>query len=532
MKTKIIVITGGVYSSLGKGIVASSIGRILKEFNYKISMQKLDPYLNIDPGTLSPYQHGEVFVTKDGAETDLDLGHYERFIDHELNKYSSVTAGRIYNEVLKDERSGKYGGKTVQVVPHITNQIQSKINSIIKTDKPDFLIIEIGGTIGDIESLPFIEALRSYCKIYSRKDILFVHCSPLIRVSANNEIKTKPTQHSIKNLMNLGIIPNILVLRTDEEASEEIKQKLAWSCDIDANNIFSSVDCKTIYEVPKLLYDQGIAKSIFKYFNMKKSGNIDNWNKFLSTISNQKKYKSSIALVGKYTELPDAYLSVIESLKIAAYKENVDLNINLIDSSKINSSNFRTKLKGHNAILIPGGFGERGIEGKILAAQYARENKIPYFGICLGMQVACIEFARNVLKLTGANSVEFDKNTKYPLFTVMDKKLEKKIGGTLRLGDFKIDISDKTLASKVYQSQYAIERHRHRYCFNIDFLKSFEQEGFIMSGSSMNGDIVEIMEIKNHPYFIGVQYHPEFQSRPLKPNKLFEKFVNVSKVKI
>lgn len=529
MKTKIIVVTGGVYSSLGKGIVAASVGRILKEFGFKICMQKLDPYLNVDPGTLSPYQHGEVFVTKDGGETDLDLGHYERFIDHDLNKYSSVTSGKVYSEVLNAERSGKYNGSTVQVIPHITGMIQENIRRLIKSDKPDFLIIEVGGTIGDIESLPFIEALRSFASVYPRKDVMFIHCSPLIKIQSNGEIKTKPTQHSVKTLMNLGIRPDVLVLRTDTLVGDDIKQKLAWTCDIDKNNIFCSLDCKTIYEVPKVFYDQNIHKSIFKYFKITKKGNINNWEKFLSTIYCEKKYKAKIAIVGKYTELPDAYLSLIESLKIAAYKLNVELDLVLVAAQTINEKNYKSTFKSFDGIVVPGGFGQRGISGKTFASRYCRENNIPYLGICLGMQVACIDFAQNVLNLPKANSTEFDPKTEDPIFCVMDSATEKEIGGTLRLGNFEIDIKPNTLANKVYKNKPVIERHRHRFSFNREYIEQFEKAGFIVSGLSTNKKVVEIMELKNHKFFIGVQYHPEFQSKPLKPNALFEKFIEVSK---
>lgn len=531
MKTRIIVITGGVYSSLGKGIVASSVGRILKEFGFKISIQKLDPYLNIDPGTLSPYQHGEVFVTKDGAETDLDLGHYERFIDYELNKYSSVTAGKIYDEVLKNERSGKYHGKTVQVVSHVTNCIQEKIKNIIKLDKPDFLIIEVGGTIGDIESLPFIEALRSFSNTYSRKRMLFIHCAPLIKINVNQEIKTKPTQHSIKALMNLGIIPNLLILRSEEIATTEIKKKIAMTSDIDEKNIFTSVDCNSIYDIPKILYDQKIHKSIFSYFNIKIKGNIDSWNNFLDTIKSPKKYESKIAIVGKYVDLSDSYLSVIESLKIASYKLGIDLNIKLIDSTKIENNNYQKILKEFDGILIPGGFGERGLDGKILSAKYARENNVPFFGICLGMQAALIEFARNVLSFKDANSIEFDKKTKHPVFKLIDKKTANEIGGTLRLGNYEVNIIKNSLAYKIYKSNNVLERHRHRYFFNTDLCDIYSKKGVIFSGTSNNKQIVEIIEIEKHPFFIGVQYHPEFMSRPLKPSPLFESFLNSTKNK-
>ncbi|MGL4617149.1 MAG: CTP synthase [Mycoplasmoidaceae bacterium] len=532
MKTKIIVVTGGVYSSLGKGIIASSIGRILTEFNYNVSMQKLDPYLNVDPGTMSPYQHGEVFVTKDGAETDLDLGNYERFIDKDLSKFSSVTAGSIYYEVITDERNGKYEGKTVQVVPHIVLKIQERITNLINKDKPDFLIIEIGGTIGDIESLPFIEALRIFSGSYGRKNILFMHCSPIFKVNANDELKTKPTQHSVKSLRNLGITPNILIMRSNKDLDDVIIQKLSWTCDIDKDNIFVSKDSKSIYSIPKILYDQGIIKSISNYFEIKnfKKGSLNKWEKFLETIDNEKAYKSKIAITGKYSFLIDSYMSVIESLKLSSYKIGVDLQIDLIDIAEITKENVARKLSSYNGILIPGGFGERGMQEKIFVAKYCREKKVPLLAICLGMQAACLDLAINVLKKKDANSEEFNKKSSYIVFNEKSSD-NKNFGGTLRLGNKEITIVDNTLASKIYNKKTIEERHRHRYIFNNEKISDFEKNGVIFSGFSKNDNVVEIVEYNNHPFYIGVQFHPEFISRPDKIHPIFEKFVESSKQK-
>lgn len=528
MKTKIIVITGGVYSSLGKGIVASSIGRILVENNFKVSMQKLDPYLNVDPGTLSPYEHGEVFVTNDGAEADLDLGHYERFIDAPLSQISSITSGKIYSEVIENERKGNYGGETVQVIPHVTDMIELKIKTIIKKNNPDFLIIEIGGTIGDIESLPFVESLRIFSSKYGRKNFLFIHCSPIIELKANKERKTKPTQHSIKNLRNLGITPNMLVLRSSVEIKKEDIVKLSWTCDIEETMIFVSKDCESIYEIPTLLFKQGILKSIFKYFNVtKKQTSMKNWNKFLDTITSEKTSKSYIAIVGKYIELNDSYLSIIESLKIASWKLGSELEFDLVDAAKLTKENYRDTLSKYTGILAPGGFGLRGIPGKVLSAKFARENKIPYFGICLGMQVAMISFANDILKLSNANSSEFDPKTKNPIFFEMSNN--KNIGGSLRKGIKEFEIIENTLASKIYDNSIGHERHRHRYAFNNKYTENFEDKGMIISGISTD-KIVEIIELKDHPFYIGVQFHPEFKSRPGNPHPIFEAFIKSSLV--
>ena len=532
MKTKIIVVTGGVYSSLGKGIIASSIGRILTEFNYNVSMQKFDPYLNVDPGTMSPYQHGEVFVTSDGAETDLDLGNYERFIDRDLSKFSSVTSGSIYYEVITDERNGKYDGKTVQVVPHIVLKIQERITNLIKKNKPEFLIIEIGGTIGDIESIPFIEALRIFSGNYGRKNILFLHCSPILKVNANDELKTKPTQHSIKSLRNLGITPNILIMRSDKDLDDSTIQKLSWTCDIDKDNIFVSKDCKSIYSIPKMLYDQGIIKSISKYFQIKnfKKGSLAKWNKFLETVQNEKKYKAKIAITGKYSGLADSYMSVIESLKLASYKVGVEIEIDLIDITKITKDNTEEKLSTYNAILIPGGFGERGIKEKILVSKYCREKKVPTLAICLGMQATCLDIAINVMGKKDANSEEFDKKSDYIVFNEKTYK-NKSFGGELRLGNKEIEIVDNTLASKIYNKKNIEERHRHRYIFNNEKISDFEKNGLIFSGFSKKDNVVEIVEYENHPFYIGVQFHPEFISRPNKIHPIFEKFIESMKQK-
>ncbi|MGL4647142.1 MAG: CTP synthase [Mycoplasmoidaceae bacterium] len=530
MKTKLIIVTGGVYSSLGKGIIASSIGRILIENKHNVSMQKLDPYLNVDPGTMSPYQHGEVFVTSDGAETDLDLGHYERFIDRNLSKLSSITAGSIYYEVIQDERNGKYKGKTVQVVPHITLKIQEKISELIDRDKPDFLIIEIGGTIGDIESIPFIEALRIFSGNYGRENIMFIHCSPLLNVSTNKEIKTKPTQHSIKFVRNLGITPNILIMRSDKDLDENCIQKLSWTCDIDKSNIFVSKDSDSIYMIPKFLYEQGILKSIGKYFNIRKieNGSMDKWYSFLKTIHAKKKYEASVAIVGKYSKLIDSYMSIIESLKLTGYKLGVDLKIKLIDVTKINTDNIKEILGSFDGILIPGGFGERGMKEKILVSKYAREAKIPFFGICLGMQAACLDVSINLLNKADANSIEFDEHTSFVVFKEKTYT-QKKMGGTLRLGNKEIIISDNTLAKKIYKKNSAVERHRHRFIFNNELIQTFEKSGMIFSAFSKEDKTVEIIELKDHPFFIGVQFHPEFLSRPKEVHPIFLNFVDAIK---
>ncbi|MGL5630552.1 MAG: CTP synthase [Mycoplasmoidaceae bacterium] len=529
MKTKIIVVTGGVYSSLGKGIIASSIGRILKENNFKISMQKLDPYLNVDPGTLSPYQHGEVFVTCDGAEADLDLGHYERFIDVNLSQEASITAGKIYSSVIEDERKGLYNGNTVQVVPHVTDKIISSINLIISKENLDFLIIEIGGTIGDIESLPFIEALRIYSGKYGIKNFMFVHASPIIELNANKERKTKPTQHSIKNLRSLGINPNMLVLRSSIFLKKEDIKKLSWTCGIEEKMIFLSKDCQYLYEIPDMLFNQGILKSIYDYFKIKnKPHSLTGWQNFLSSIDSSKLKVANIAIVGKYVELNDSYLSVIESLKLAGWKIGSDVNIELIDATKINEENYIEKLRSFTGILVPGGFGIRGIEGKILAAKYARENMVPFFGICLGMQAALISFARDILNKKDAHSTEFRENTKSPIFKLINEN-EENVGGTLRKGLKKILLNDKSCAFDIYKSNSVFERHRHRYAFNNNYSSEFEKKGLLFSGIS-DDNVSEIFEIKDHIFYMGVQFHPEFISRPSNPHPIFKYFLEKSSI--
>ncbi len=532
MESKFIFVTGGVYSSLGKGIAASSIGRILTELGFKVAMQKLDPYLNVDPGTMSPYQHGEVYVTADGAEADLDLGNYERFTNSELNKYATMTAGRIYYEVIQKERDGEYLGRTVQVMPHITNHIKSKLYALKESLKPDFVIVEIGGTVGDIESIPFIEAIHQFKREYGVGNVMFAHCTPLIPLATViGELKTKPTQHSVKELKGLGITPDILLLRSPVIVDQQTKEKLSWSCDIDVKNIFCSPDLKSIYSLPKHFYDEGMAENIFKFFNLKlpKDKNLDSWIKFTKKVEAKKKHTIIVGLVGKYVELHDAYKSVSESLYLAGYETNCDVQIKWIKSQDLNVENYRIILDTVDAILVPGGFGPRGITGKTLAVQYARETKKPYLGICLGMQIAVIEFARNVLKLADANSYEFDEETKNPVFLILDGKFkDREMGGSLRLGNYDCQLKANSLAHKLYQKKLIKERHRHRYEFNNNYLKQFEAAGVVFSGINPESKLVEIMEITDHPYFIASQFHPEFTSRPSNPNPLFKGLVEAT----
>ncbi len=532
--SKIIFVTGGVVSSLGKGIAASSIGSLLKENGYTINVLKMDPYINFDPGTISPYEHGEVYVTHDGGETDLDLGHYERFIDIKLTKSSNITTGRIYHSVIEKERNGDFGGKTVQVIPHITNEIKEYIYNLMKTNPSDFLIIEIGGTVGDIESLPYIESMRQI-KMENSNNVLIIHNTlvPLIKVAG--EAKTKPTQHSIQSLRSYGINPDFLILRSEIPLEENIKIKLSRFTYINKEFIFLAPDVKSIYEVPVLLHEQGIEKAIFKALNINNNEKIllpTKWNLYNSKVDkmNQQKEVYQIALIGKYTVLKDAYLSVKESLYHAAAEISTKIKINWINSEKLTTTNIDQKLKNNDGILVCGGFGIRGVEGKILSAQYARVNKIPYFGICLGMQVAVIEFARNVLNLKNANSTEFDSNTPYPVIDILHgKKQDSKIGGTLRLGENKSLLVAGSLISKIYNDKTEIlERHRHRFEFNNEFLNQFKNSDLFFSGKDSTKPLVEFLELKNHPFFIATQAHPEFNSKPNKPNPMFVAFIKAA----
>lgn len=518
--TKFIFVTGGVVSSLGKGICASSIGHILKKRGLKVFMQKFDPYINVDPGTMSPYQHGEVYVTKDGAETDLDLGHYERFIDENLSKESNITSGKIYQNVIEKERRGDYAGRTVQVIPHITNEIKNKVFAAATTSLADVVITEIGGTVGDIESLPFIEAIRQLRRDLGFENTLYVHNTLVPYLKAANELKTKPTQHSVKELRSLGIHPDMIILRAEKEISTDLKIKIAESCDVETSNVIDMCDQKVIYEVITHLYKQNIDDLILKHFNLEaKKADLSEVEKLITTIKNLDK-EVTIGLIGKYVSLKDAYLSIHEALNHAGYKNNIKVNIVAIDSSDLKED--ISILKTLDGILVPGGFGSRGVTGKLNAIRYARENNIPFLGICFGMQLATIEYARNVLNIKGANSTELDTETTNALFDYLpDQYTGINIGGTLRLGAYDCTLVKNTLAHQLYNEINISERHRHRYEFNNTYLDKFD-DNFIFSGKNEQSNLVEIIEIKNHKFFIACQYHPEFKSRPLNAHPLFD----------
>lgn len=528
--TKFIFVTGGVVSSLGKGITAASLGRLLKNRGLNVTIQKFDPYLNVDPGTMSPYQHGEVFVTDDGAETDLDLGHYERFIDINLNQYSNVTAGRVYSHVLKKERRGDYLGGTVQVIPHITNEIKSRLLLAGESTKADVVITEIGGTTGDIESLPFIESIRQIKSDLGRENVMYIHCTLLPYIKAAGEMKTKPTQHSVKELRGLGIQPDMIVVRTEYEMTEDLRDKIALFCDIDKQSVIECRDADTLYQIPVALQAQDMDDLVIERLGLEASGEADltEWNQLLDTVRNLEG-KVKIALVGKYVALQDAYLSVAEALKHAGYAFGKDIEIDWINSEHLDVTNYKERLQDADGILVPGGFGERGIEGKILATQYARENDIPFFGICLGMQLATVEFARNVVGLKGAHSAELDSNTPYPVIALLpDQKDVVDLGGTLRLGLYPCEVQEGTKAFEAYGVNHVDERHRHRYEFNNEYRERLEEKGLVFSGLSPDGRLVEIVEIPDHKWFVACQFHPEFLSRPMKPQSLFRGFVEAA----
>lgn len=526
MKTKYIFVTGGVVSGLGKGITAASLGRLLKNRGYKVTAQKFDPYINIDPGTMNPCEHGEVFVTDDGAETDLDLGHYERFIDENLSKNSSITTGRIYSEVIEKERRGDYLGKTVQVIPHITNQIKEKVHKFDNTDV-DIVITEIGGTVGDIESLPFLEAIRQVGIEENDEDVIYIHVTLLPYISGSNELKSKPTQHSVKELQSLGIKPDILVCRADGTIPDGMKEKMALFCNVKKKNIIENTTVSDLYEVPLMLEEQGLAEVVCEKLRLEnREPKNENWKKMIDNIKNLENKNVNIAIVGKYIQLEDSYLSVIESLKHGGFANNTKVNIELVDCEKIKPETAKEILEKYNGILVPGGFGTRGVEGKIETIKYARENNIPFLGICLGMQMAVIEFARNVAKIDDANSAELDENCKNPVIHIMDtqKDITKK-GGTMRLGAYPCKIKSDSLAYKIYGKDIISERHRHRFEYNNDYKDILEKNGLICSGTSPDGSLVEIVEIPEHKFFIAGQFHPEFKSRPDKPAPLFVEFI-------
>lgn len=520
--TKYIFVTGGVVSSLGKGITAASLGRLLKSRGLKVAMQKFDPYINVDPGTMSPYQHGEVYVTEDGAETDLDVGHYERFVDENLSKYANCTTGRIYQAVIDKERRGDYLGQTVQVIPHITNEIKDRVTMIEKISNPDVVISEIGGTVGDIESLPFLEAIRQLKFEVGKDRVLYIHVTLIPYIRAAGELKTKPSQHSVKELRSIGIQPDILVCRTEKDLSEDLKAKLALFCDVDREAVIQMKDAASIYEVPLMLARERLDKEVIKRLGLTcRAADLEEWSEMVEQIHHLDK-KVTVGLVGKYVELPDAYLSIAESLKHAGFQYNCEVDIKWIYAEDIEKDGPECHLDGVDAVLIPGGFGERGIEGKIASAQYAREKKVPFLGICLGMQCAVIEFSRNVCGLKGANSSEFDPETIYPVVHLMpDQENVENKGATMRLGAYPCKIKPDTRTYEYYNTDFITERHRHRYEINNTFRQGLEAKGLTISGLSPDERLVEIIEITQHPWFVACQFHPEFMSRPNRPHPLF-----------
>ena len=533
MNTKYIFITGGVVSGLGKGITAASLGRLLKNRGYKVTIQKFDPYINVDPGTMSPYEHGEVFVTDDGAETDLDLGHYERFIDESLTRNSSITSGRIYQNVISKERRGDYLGKTVQVIPHITNEIKQNIYSFEDEDI-DIVITELGGTVGDIESLAFLEAIRQVGIEKDAEDVMYIHVTLLPYITGSNEIKSKPTQHSVKELQSLGIKPDILVCRSDMPIPDGIKDKLSLFCNVKKESVIANLTADNLYAVPLMLEKQGLALQVCKHLKL---ANIEphneKWDEMIGNIRKVKDGEVTIGIVGKYVKLEDSYLSVTESLHHAGFANNVKVNIKYIDCETVTRENAKRILGELDGIIVPGGFGNRGIEGKINTVEYARTNNVPFLGICLGMQMAVVEFARNVLGLSDANSEEFDENSKNQVIHIMDeqKNVDKK-GGTMRLGKYPCILKKDSLAYKVYGKKEISERHRHRFEYNNDYREKLENAGLICSGTSPDGKLVEIVEIPSLDYFIAGQFHPEFKSRPDKPSPLFVGLVKAAKERV
>ncbi|NLW91824.1 MAG: CTP synthase [Syntrophomonadaceae bacterium] len=521
--TRYVFITGGVVSSLGKGITAASLGRLLKSRGVKVAMQKFDPYINVDPGTMSPYQHGEVFVTNDGAETDLDVGHYERFVDENLSQYANCTTGRIYQAVLDKERKGDYLGQTVQVIPHITNEIKDQVTLIEKVAQPDVVITEIGGTVGDIESLPFLEAIRQLKFELGRERVLYIHVTlvPYIRVAG--ELKTKPTQHSVKELRSIGIQPDILVCRTEKDLSADLKAKMALFCDVDREAVIQLKDASSIYEVPLMLARERLDREVIKRLslNCREDADLGEWEEIIREVNNLDR-KVTIALVGKYVELPDAYLSIVESLKHAGFNYHSEIDLKWIYAENIEKEGPEVLLRDVDGILVPGGFGERGIEGKIATAGYARQNGIPFLGICLGMQCAVIEFARSVCGYKGANSAEFDLDSPHPVVHLMpDQENVDQKGGTMRLGSYPCNIVEGSRAHGVYKDLSINERHRHRYEINNNYREELQKNGLTISGLSPDGRLVEIVEISNHPWYVACQFHPEFKSRPNRPHPLF-----------
>lgn len=527
--TKYIFVTGGVVSSLGKGITAASLGRLLKNRGLEVTIQKFDPYINVDPGTMSPYQHGEVFVTIDGAETDLDLGHYERFIDINVSANSNITTGKVYSSVISKERRGEYLGGTVQVIPHITNEIKDRVFKAAKEHNCDVLITEIGGTVGDIESLPFLEAIRQIKNDVGRENVMYIHVTLVPYIAAAGEVKTKPTQHSVKELRSLGIQPTMVICRTEYPLTKDLKDKIALFCDIDPAAVIECLDADTLYEVPLMLQDEGLDEYVVKYLGLQtKPADMTDWIQMVKRIQSIER-QVRIALVGKYVSLKDAYLSVAEALYHAGYENNSDVEIDWIQAEDVTADNVAELLAGADGILVPGGFGDRGIEGKIEAIRYARENRIPFFGICLGMQLAIVEYGRNVLNLQDANSSEINPSTLHPVIDLLpEQKGIEDLGGTMRLGHYLFKLQEGSLAHQAYQTVEMQERHRHRYEFNNDYRSQYEAGGLQFSGLSPDGRLVEIVEVQGHPWFLATQFHPEFSSRPNRPQPLFRDFIRAA----
>ncbi|MBD2121385.1 CTP synthase [Trichocoleus sp. FACHB-262] len=527
--TKFVFVTGGVVSSIGKGIVAASLGRLLKSRDYSVSILKLDPYINVDPGTMSPFQHGEVFVTEDGAETDLDLGHYERFTDTSMSRLNSVTTGSIYQAVLNKERRGDYMGGTVQVIPHITNEIKERILRVAKNTNPDVVITEIGGTVGDIESLPFLEAIRQFRKAVGRQNVLYMHVTLMPWIPAAGEMKTKPTQHSVKELRSIGIQPDILVCRCDRPLHPGLKDKLSEFCDVPVECVITSPDARSIYEVPLILEREGLAQQALDLLHLEqRQPDLTQWQTLVDRLYRPSQ-SVNIAIVGKYVRLTDAYLSVVEALRHGAIAQGADLNLRWINSEDIEAYGAESYLQDIDGIIVPGGFGVRGVDGKISAIQYAREKKIPFFGLCLGMQCSVIEWARHTAGLEDANSAEFAPNVKNPVINLLPEQQDVvDLGGTMRLGLYPCRIAPNTIAFSLYGEEVIYERHRHRYEFNNAYRNLFLETGYIISGASPDGRLVEIVELPGHPFFLATQFHPEFQSRPSTPHPLFKGFIQAA----
>ena len=530
---KFVFVTGGVVSSIGKGIVAASLGRLLKSKGYSVSILKLDPYLNVDPGTMSPFQHGEVFVTEDGAETDLDLGHYERFTDTAMSRLNSVTTGSIYQAVINKERRGDYDGRTVQVIPHITREIRERIKRVANNSGADVVISEIGGTVGDIESLPFLEAIREFKGDVKRNDVVYVHVTLLPYIGTSGEIKTKPTQHSVKELRSIGIQPDILVCRSDRPINDELRNKIGGCCGVNSDAVIASLDADSIYSVPLALKDEGLCKEVLDCLDLNDhESDLKDWERLVHKLRNPGP-SVKVALVGKYVQLNDAYLSVVEALRHACISHDASLDLHWVNAENIESEGAEKLLQGMDAIVVPGGFGNRGVNGKIAAIRWAREQRVPFLGLCLGMQCAVIEWARNIAGLEDASSAELNPNSKHPVIHLLPEQQDVvDLGGTMRLGVYPCRLQANTTGQSLYNEEVVYERHRHRYEFNNSYRTLLMESGYVISGTSPDGRLVELIELKNHPFFVACQYHPEFLSRPGKPHPLFGGLIQAAQIRV